>query len=668
MKRCRGLHMAHSFNIGWRRTRRRQSDVPERRLSYHDSGRGNTLEHTRTEEQELDQGGSTSRSARRSTSPVSSRHSPASLHASNSNGLRSLTSIHAAESNGLDSRASVTFPPEGVTSSLAMAESSLFRFFKEGLSASARDWTMFDKLDSVRTAYVGTQISNMTHLIRLESRSRPSFIIYAYPQIHPPTNAKSGLHDYGEGTGSRNGDKLRSINSFPSQDIRDDLVEAFFGKIHPYFPVVDEADFRAKYAQDGNAVPILLLHSVLLVGAHASSHPKVQQSRHVVKAILFSRAKKVFDLRHEHDRMHLVQAALLFSWHLQDGDNAAANSFYWIGVACRIAFGLGMHRNSLSDPLEPNRMPITDRRIWRRIWWTLFQTEALSALEHGRPPMIRAEDYDQPPLSLEDFTEANGVINCKVDFQYCVRNIELCEVAFRIMRLNAPRAMIQPSSQGDTVSSLQSRLISWSLEESCPTPFGSLYLRLHYDTIVLHLFRTNTDQPFSPTSIDSSASFEGSQISNSAAKSIASTLEYIHSNRHMAQCSFTAIIALTAAAIQASRDTQRAIDSGNTMLALSEHHLLHRVCAVAKHLSEFWPSAEGIRKVFQSLSDDFSTLMREHRKTWEGPNGAEDIDGAIAGGMSINWPDVLAMPAFDGINLDAMGWENSVFDMDHGLP
>jgi transcriptional regulatory protein AMDR len=61
----------------------------------------------------------------------------------------------------------------------------------------------------------------------------------------------------------------------------------------------------------------LLLQSILLAGAHVSQHPKVVGSRSLVKMTLFRRAKALFDMHFENDRMHLVQSALLFTWHFE---------------------------------------------------------------------------------------------------------------------------------------------------------------------------------------------------------------------------------------------------------------------------------------------------------------------------------------------------------------
>ena len=103
--------------------------------------------------------------------------------------------------------------------------------------------------------------------------------------------------------------------ALPTKEVRDDLVEAFFEKIHPGFPIVDEVQFKSRYADPENPPPLLLLQAVLLAGAHVSLHPKIVESRSLVKMALFRRAKALFDMHFENDRMHLVQSALLFTWH-----------------------------------------------------------------------------------------------------------------------------------------------------------------------------------------------------------------------------------------------------------------------------------------------------------------------------------------------------------------
>jgi len=85
----------------------------------------------------------------------------------------------------------------------------------------------------------------------------------------------------------------QDLSSLPNKEVRAALVESFFTDINPGFPVVDKAEFRMKY-EDQKYPPPLLLHQI--IGAHACKYPNVVHSRSIVKAIMFRRAKDLFDL------------------------------------------------------------------------------------------------------------------------------------------------------------------------------------------------------------------------------------------------------------------------------------------------------------------------------------------------------------------------------------
>jgi transcriptional regulatory protein AMDR len=535
-------------------------------------------------------------------------------------------------------------PEAEVAISRDLAEDGLFRFFKDGIASSS--WNVFDQWDKMRVAYIGTQTSNMSQLIRL-NRPCPPFLIYPYPPIHPPLPWKP---EAGNDSRSNVHDLLQDVNSFPAKDVRDDFVEAFFEKIHPCFPIIDESDFRARYSNPQNQPPLLLLHAVLLAGAHVSVHPKAVQARHMVKAALFRRAKYVFDIRHENDRLNLVQAALLFTWHLQNGDTASSNSYFWSGVACRIAFGIGMHRDLMKDP--PNRMPLSDRRLWRRVWWTLFQVEIMSALEHGRPPMIHLDDFDQGPLRVDDFREMNGAVNTKLDYEYCSRNIDLCYMALAVTRLGSP-GTLQDGLREQSVTSLNARLVAWILDIGSKDTFGALNIRLHYHNVVIHLHRIWID-----AASDTSSCGESTQVCSGAASAIVSNFETTHARHMTGQYHFTAVTALTAAAIHVSKDIQRALSNNYSMLAVSNIHLLDRICSAADHLSEYWPSAEGVRKLFKSLCDKFTGLVTGMQ------SGQLQTKATIEDQLShVNWTDILGYPWEVGYS-DGQNWDATLFGPD----
>ncbi|PKY05990.1 hypothetical protein P168DRAFT_232916 [Aspergillus campestris IBT 28561] len=474
-----------------------------------------------------------------------------------------------------------------------LARNVLSQFYQRGVDST--HWTVFADSDHIRLAYMGTATSNIAHLISLKRVAQPS-LHFPYPPIRPPLPWKP------EGIwGSLNNiDIAHDTARFPAQEIRDALVDAFFEKIFPGFPIVDEITFRRQYASRTNPPPLLLFQAVLLAGSHACEHPTVAASRMVVKRTLFRRASMLFHIRHENDRLQMAQAALLFVWHLENSDSVCGGSYYWLGIAQRIAFGMGMHRD-LSRQAS-SRLPAWERRLNRRIWWTLFQMEVFSCLEHGRPCMINWNDTDQSALELQDFIDDESErVSERVQLHYITRNIDIAVIGFRILQVNAPSV---PSEEiAALVPSIEKSLVSFALDLPPMTDFWSCQLRMHYNLVLIHLHR-----PQSATSPPISRSPNCQEICRDASQAILSCLETIVHRGWTGQCLFTAVAAVMAGAIQMSLDARQSLQQGSLVLALNAQDRLARLLRCARVLENFWPSAGAVHGLFDQLSAELKDL------------------------------------------------------------
>jgi len=74
-----------------------------------------------------------------------------------------------------------------------------------------------------------------------------------------------------------------------------------------------------------------------------------------------------------------------------------ADSWHWIGIAISLSQSFGFHR----DPGRSN-VPLSQRRLWRRIWWCCFYRDRYIALGMGRPTRINPEDCDVAELVVDD--------------------------------------------------------------------------------------------------------------------------------------------------------------------------------------------------------------------------------------------------------------------------
>lgn len=478
-----------------------------------------------------------------------------------------------------------------------MARSGLSKFFQQGVEST--QWQVFAESE-VRLVYIGTPASNLAHLIQLK-RLPPHTFHFPHPPLGPPLawqpesiKSQSGSLDIADDAGC-----------LPAQEVRDALVKAYFTKIHPGFPIIEESVFMAQYRDRTRPPSLLIFQAVLLAGAHACEHPLVASSRFVVMRTLYRRASLLFHLRHENDRLHMVQAALLFTWHLENADTVCSGSYYWLGIASRIAHGMGLHRNL--SPQAKSLLPASERRMYRRIWWVMFQAEIFSCLEHGRPCTISLNDIDQPELEPEDFMEGDDEhISETVNFDYCQKNVRLCFIILQILSLNSPRA---PAPNPSTISSIETALASFAFDLPSTSSFWSYQLRMHYNLVLLHLHRTESSVDGS-TMAFSFNNTKSQEICSDASHSILACMETICNRRWVDQCPFTGVSAVMAAAIQITNDAKSALSQGSALLALSAQDRLFRLLEFARELDKYWPSAGAVHRLFNELSDELKHLAR----------------------------------------------------------
>jgi hypothetical protein len=122
--------------------------------------------------------------------------------------------------------------------------------------------------------------------------------------------------------------KAKGCFNLPSESR--ELVRAYFQYVHPTFPVIDASSFLQHYAANGlDGINLLLLWSMFSVSAsYVSTLPQK-----ACKKMYADRAKLLFELSHEKDKIVLVQSALLISFWFEDGEDVK-QSWYWYESPC----------------------------------------------------------------------------------------------------------------------------------------------------------------------------------------------------------------------------------------------------------------------------------------------------------------------------------------------
>lgn len=234
-----------------------------------------------------------------------------------------------------------------------------------------------------RLFFIGTEFSNLHYLVRQRSK-RPD-----------PRALHFGSHPLAPKVPSVPAEVLK----LPPKHLADELVEAYFVHVNRGLPIIDEEDFMKIYNGSEHTshfprcqpqcrpLSLLLLNAVFFVGARVLV--PVREEIRTLRPVFFRRAKALFDCRFERHRETYLQASLLLTWQCDDLEDIVSNTWHWVGVATRTAFGMGMHRDA-----RPSSLNAMDKRLWVRLWWILFQFDVLASTSSGRPQAMSVADLE----------------------------------------------------------------------------------------------------------------------------------------------------------------------------------------------------------------------------------------------------------------------------------
>lgn len=164
-------------------------------------------------------------------------------------------------------------------------------------------------------------------------------------------------------------------------------IADYFNTYHISYPLVHQGLFMAQYHE---IVPrprdgwMALMYVVAAIGAFmAATRPNDDD------LVLFHRARSHLSINMlEIGSLTLVQSLTLISNYLQKRDRPNS-SYNYLGLAVRMAFGLGLHKDI---PQWKNNL--LQQEIRRRTWWCLYIFDAGSTITFGRPLTIPSAGID----------------------------------------------------------------------------------------------------------------------------------------------------------------------------------------------------------------------------------------------------------------------------------
>ncbi|KAH9868897.1 Cutinase transcription factor 1 alpha [Plenodomus biglobosus] len=398
----------------------------------------------------------------------------------------------------------------------------------------------------------------------------------------------------------------------PPRALCDELVEAFFKWVAPVVPVINRSRFMRQYRDPKNPPSLLLLQAVLLAGSRVCTNTQLMDSSGSTTPAamtFYKRAKALFDANFEDDRVTIVQALILMGWYWEGPEDVTKNVFYWTRVAIVVAQGSGMHRS-----VEGSQLSRSDKRLWKRIWWTLYSRDRSVAVALGRPVAIDPEDSDVEMVSEDDFIDdevdhAAEYPPDPVHVQFFINYVKLSEIMGLVLSQQYSVASKHRRANAIDLTHSDMALADWL--QHCPPEvqwdrqhhhFWAALLHSNYYTTLCLLHRAHMPPAGSPkgNNLDGFGeehAYPSRNIAYQAAAMITSIIENLRAHDEIRYTPAFIVYSLFSALIM---HVYQMKSSNKSIVSATEQRL--QICLDAlKEVSKVWLVAKMVHTLFESI-------------------------------------------------------------------
>lgn len=451
-----------------------------------------------------------------------------------------------------------------------------------------------------RVAYLG-ESSNLTLLVH-DRQSSADVVHYPLPENVRGSRARLTELDNVEI------DILHQRGAFllPPRALCDELIDSYFKSIHPVVPIINKTKFMRRYKDPKNPPSLLLLQAMLLAGSRVCTNAQLMDangSATPAALTFYKRAKALYDANYEDDRVTMVQSLLLMGWYWEGPEDVTKNVFYWTRVATIVAQGSGMHRS-----VEGSQLSKSDKRLWKRIWWSLFTRDRSVAVALGRPCHINLDDSDVEMLTEDDFIEDEPDQPSEyppdpVHVQFFLQYVKLCEimglvlsqqysVAAKGRRQNAIDLTHSDMALADWLQHCP-KLVYWEMPRH---HFWSALLHLNYYTTLCLLHRAHMP-PSSSHIFPEESAYPSRNIAFQAAGMITSIIENLSAHGELRFCPAFVVYSLFSALIMHVYQMRSPIPS---IQQVTQDRI--RTCTTGlKEVSKVWLVGKMVYTLFESI-------------------------------------------------------------------
>ncbi|KAK6205338.1 fungal-specific transcription factor domain-containing protein [Scheffersomyces amazonensis] len=413
--------------------------------------------------------------------------------------------------------------------------------------------------------------------------------------------------------------KLRGAFLLPSHELCLDLINSYFEHVHPLMPVINRTEFMKKFNDPNDNPSLMVLQAVLLSGCRVTNNPLLLDSKgssNLAALTFFRRAKALYETNYESDPVSIIQTLILIGTYWEGPEDVTKNSFYWTRVAVGLAQGFGFQR----DVNKSTTLTNNEKKIWRRIWWCLFEKDRNVAIAFGRPSVIDLNDCDVPMLTMEDFdendSETDTVSPYPVDETqalYFIHLVKLAEITGIIIKhqYSVKSEQLKRKNKFSIIQHCDMLMGIWftnlppqlvfSLTDTTTQNFYSCLLNAQYYNRLYLIHRSNLIRMAKSSSANpNNYKYPSWGISFQSARMISIISKILLDRKQIKYCPVMFVYIAFSALVMLIYH----VDSSNSVIASTAADSLMTSRAVLKELTNFFPIAKVLMKLFDKYAND----------------------------------------------------------------
>lgn len=300
----------------------------------------------------------------------------------------------------------------------------------------------------------------------------------------------------------------------PEEPRLSNLVDFYFAHSHTLYPIINRQEFVSTLDQFRRnpddpwaSSPLSLFRIWIVLAIGATTHCSVTLNEESEPMSYYNKAMLYFEAALGYGEMVTLEVLMLqvsYSFFNQLGPN----TWFLIGVAARVAVGMGLHASQTYEIV-----PVETAERQKRLFFSVYMMDRLVSMSLGRPSAIHDDDIDVTPFVAVDeenipadgFKSQNTLQPSALAIPLHI--LALRKIASKIQRIvycSTTARNRSPEERATIIQVLHKELIEWRRNMPFPLPdshpqvpqMSTSWYDFNFYTHLTFLYRPS---PLSPT-------------------------------------------------------------------------------------------------------------------------------------------------------------------------